>query len=222
VSPSRKLNALKRFAAVEKDSGVRLMQYSEMIKDGKLKAEVFEHALEEFDHSAMFEKLIKKNNNSYYKLEIAPKKFMLDQGSSYEDLIEAYAYAYVGENIINKNFFYYNSSLIDQELRRVFSIIAAEEQVHARDTDEILLKFCNNDMQLYSKYLSSARRKRLKEEFLSVATGAGRGFLSFVLMLVYFVAGPFCFLSLRKRLKFSEASELEIFKSQVNDTEALK
>lgn len=219
--PERKLAALRRFALVEKDSGCRFMQYMTYVDHVETQRDLFQHAQEEFFHSKLFEDLAKSLDNKYVSTQVPPRKFLITENSKMSDLVDAYAYAYVGENAIDQNFWAYNNKRMETSLRKVFARVAADEALHAKSTDAILLHFCNKDMNLYNKSLASAERRRFSEEYSAVMTKVGEFQLAILLKLIYLLTGVLSYFSLRARMRLNREDELSVFKEQIEDFEKM-
>lgn len=217
--PERKLNSLRYFSTVEKDSACRFMQYVPLMEDPKLKNEVFQHALEEFHHASMFEELVKKINNSYINIEIAPRKFIITEKSTKEELLNAYAYAHVGEDSINKDFWAYNNQKFDPLVRKTFAKISIDEKRHAGSSDHVLMGLCQSERSLYSRVILKAKFKRWYEQYSVTMKSVGEIQLNLMLKLVYFFVGPIALMSLRNRLDLSTEAQLAVFKEQIEDME---
>lgn len=219
-SPDLKSKTLMRFSVTEKDSAYRFMKYLPLIEDPKIKNDIFQHALEEFFHSQLFEKLALKQSQTYINYTIPPRKNILTGEISENDLVESYAYAFVGENEVNKSFEAYNSSGFDKETRKIFARIASDEKRHAVTTDHILLHLCKNDKLKYKKSYRNALHKRWYEEYSVLMNSMGSLNLNLILGIIYYIFGAFSFLSLKKRMQVQPHQELGFFKDQVNDSKA--
>lgn len=219
LSPERKIRALRSFSMVEKDSACRFMKYVTILDKPELKKDVFQHALEEFHHSSMFDQLVKQLNNTHVNIEVNPKKFLIQEDASLSDVIEAYAYAHVGEEAINKNFWAYNNPKFERIVRSVFAKISIDEKRHAEASDDVLLTLCQGDMRRYNQLCRQAKRKRWYEEYSVVMKRVGEFQLNLVLGLVYFIVGPLVTLTLKSRLDFSKEKQLKVFKEQIKDLE---
>lgn len=222
VSPQRKVKALQQFSLIEKDSANQLFQCIKRIDDPQIKAELFQHVLEEFCHADLFDGLVKDFSPSYLNEPAIPRENFISKGASAEEIIEFYSYAHVGESDVNEDFLIYGKAGFDNKIRKIFNRVGADENRHENDTGDILLKLCKGNKWLYRKYVLQSRTKRLWKQLQSQLKNIGQFQLSIVLGCAYFVFGPFIFKSFKKRIHAGSAEQLEILKSQIAEMDHYK
>lgn len=215
--PARKVHALRRFAAIERDSAFRFLQYTPHMYSVPNRVDMFIHALEEFHHADLFENQVDKLDRNYVPHSISGRKFVITESSSAEEIAKAYGYAHIGETYINKNFFAYNNPRMPSDLRNLFSKIAKDELRHAHATDRILMSLCDQNKKSYETIVNNAKWKRRYEEYANFMTKFGQVDLKIIFAFTYFVFGALSVSSLRRRFRLDRTEQLEIFKSQVID-----
>jgi hypothetical protein len=217
--PNQKASALQRFSVVEKDSGLQLYRCIDLIDDPKIKAELFQHVLEEFNHSDLFEELSKSYSNSYLYTPVLPKEYIFKSNASRKEILEFYAYAHVGEEEVNKDFYFFAKSNFDKRIRNVFNRIAGDEARHTVGTDDILIKLCKVQKINHSFLVLKSKTIRLYKQFATYSQSFGHIPLTFFLTLIYFILGPLIFIFIRKRFTLDNQQQFRIFKEQLKEQE---
>lgn len=215
LSPNRKIQALQEFSLIEKDSGNQLFHCINLIKDPQIKAELFQHVLEEFCHADLFESLVREYSAHYLNVSIIPREYFLKSNADIEKIVEFYSYAHVGESDVSKDFLIYGRSAFDNKIKKTFARIGADENRHEVGTGDILLKLCANKKSVYFKYIFKSHLKRKWKQLEAQLKSLGQFQLTLILSMIYFILGPFIYKNLKKGLDGSSNSQLNILKSQI-------
>ena len=215
--PERKKQALHRFSMIEKDSAVQLLECLKFTDDAKIKADLFQHVLEEFHHADLFEDLAKSYSDKNLNVSINSRENVIRDDSDHEDFLKFYAYVHVGESDVNEDFELYANASDDPNIRRTFLKVAADEGRHIVGTDQILLELCNNDDKKARHLVFYSRIKRMYKVYTVAMRNVGRVMFSFYMMILYFGLGFFVVKAARKQFLWSKVDHLNFLKNQMRD-----
>ena len=221
-STKRKINAIKDFSVIEKDSGCQLLQCVLLINDPFLKAELFQHVVEEFFHADLFEDLAISYSDKFLITEIRPREYLVTANSHFEEVIEAYAYAHVGEYDVNKDFEIYGHANFDKKIRNTFLRVAADEGRHVFSTDDLLFLMLNKNKLKYRWIILKSFFKIRFNKFSSMMIAIGDFNLTIILSIFYFLFGLLVFIDSKKRFLLSSSLQLEILKEQIDELKGIK
>lgn len=221
LSTRRKILALQQFSLIEKDSANQLFQCIKRIDDPQIKADLFQHVLEEFCHADLFDGLVKNYSESYLNEPVIPRENFLSKNAKKDEVIGFYSYAHVGESDVNEDFLIYGRAGFDNNIRKIFNRVGADENRHENDTGDILLKLCQGNKWLYRKYVLQSRTKRLWKQLESQLKNIGQLNLTLFLAVTYFLFGPFIYRSFKKRIVANPDEQLQILKTQLDDMNRL-
>jgi hypothetical protein len=220
--PVQKAKALQKFSIIEKDSARQLFQCLQQIPDPQIKADLFQHILEEYFHADLFEGLSQQFSTEHLNYPILERERLISGSSSLNEITSFYAYAHIGESDVNQDFQIYSEGAFDNKTKAIFSRIASDELRHEFGTDDILLKLCQNKKSRYHFFLIKSRLIRLYKIYQSYMRTIGGVFLNVILSLLYLVFGLFLSTIIKKRLNFSNDEQLKILLAQINDNYAIK
>lgn len=186
-SSNRRLaRSIRRFADVEADSGWQALQILYAVDDPRLKAELFEIALEEAAHARMFRKIA---------LEFDPAVEHSWQPQSRESLYSkqrgaaaAVADLVVSEKAVYEEFSDYARATRDQRLISVFARIREDECEHGECADEILNRLTRGPDQTRHE-LRAARRRRFMRNYLTGSKMIGSVIIGGLLRAAFFAFG---------------------------------
>jgi rubrerythrin len=215
--PSRKTQAIVRFSIIERDSAVQLLECLKFIEDSKIKADLFQHVLEEFHHSDLFEELAKSLSEKNLKLSIDSRENVINHNSTHEDFLRFYSYAHVGESDVNEDFEIYARATRDQNIRRIFLKVAADENRHEIGTDQILLELCGNDKKKVQSLVIVSKLKRMYKTYTIGMRNIGQVFFNCYLAIIYFAFGLLVVRAAKKQFTWSKVDHLNFLKNQLND-----
>lgn len=217
--PSQKISALQDFSLIEKDSGCQLYWCMSLIKDPQIKADLFQHVLEEFCHADLFEDLGKQYSDNYLNTPITSREYSVKPTSTEKEILDFYSYAHVGESEVNNDFLVLGKANVDKKIRNTFTRIGADEDRHVVGTDDILLQLCNGNKSQHNFLILKSKVIRFYKQLTTYSRNFGQYPLGVLLTVVYFVFGPFVFLLVRKRFEMNFYDQLQIFKEQLNEQE---
>ena len=216
IFPGRKLKSLQQFSLVEKDSGCQLLYCLSLVRDEKLKAYLFQHVLEEFYHSELFEDLSRELSPGHLYQQLLPRLELLQADSGNAELLDFFAYVHEGERAVNRDFLVYSNAPLEPTLKQVFRRAGLDEGHHEKDTDEIVSReFGGAAAHRWSRF--KAALKRHWELFKSGSKAFGTIPMTIVISLIYFLLGGFVARAAQRRLALSNAEQLRLFSAQAHD-----
>lgn len=221
-SNKQKANAIMEFSAIEKDSGCQLLQCTLLIEDPKIKAGLFQHVLEEFFHAELFEDLAYSYSDKYFVSTIKPREYLVTTNSKSDEVVEAYAYAHIGELDVNQDFSIYGKGRFEKKIKNTFLRVAADEERHVDSTDDLLIKLINADKTKYNLLVWKSSLKIKYKKFVSMMMFIGELNLSIILSIFYFVFGVFLFKEAKSRFSVSSEDQLQMFKEQIAELKRKK
>ncbi|MFA6237004.1 MAG: ferritin-like domain-containing protein [Bacteriovorax sp.] len=217
IFPARKAQAISRFSMIEKDSAVQLLECMKFVGDNKIKADLFQHVLEEFHHADLFEELAKNYSDKHLNLSINSRENIINENSTHEDFLKFYAYVHVGESDVNEDFEVYANAIDDTSIRRTFLKVAADENRHEVGTDQILFELCNNDKIKTNRLILISRLKRSYKMYTIAMKNIGQIVFNFYMSIIYFCGGLFMVRSSRKQFLWTKSDHLDFLKNQIAD-----
>lgn len=217
--PGLKLSALMKFSLVEKDSACQLLHCLDLVKDPELKAYLFQHVLEEFFHSDIFEALCKEKSESHLYLQMLPRMELVPANSSPDAILDFFAYVHVGEQTVNRDFLVFSEAAFEPDVKSTFRRAGMDEAHHEHDTHDILHKLLGaSDGGLGGRTLR-ARLKLRWRSFNESMISIGKFPMTVILSVIYFLLGGLGSVSARARLQMTEKEQLSLFQQQVREFE---
>lgn len=221
VSRRRKITSLQEFANTELDSAWQSLYALKYIEDPKIKWMLFQHALEEFQHADLFNRLSARLAKGPLAHSFYTREALIKKGD--QDVLDFLVYLYVGEREINQDFIQYIRAPIDQEIRDVFKQIKAEEEGHEDAALSSLEKIASRSQRNLKLLIWKHKLSRSYRQFASVMKMVGEFPLSVLLSAAYFFLGFFAFKSVRARFDISRAAQLALVSQQAQSfKESLK
>lgn len=215
LAPGRKLRALQRFSAVERDSGHQLQYCISLVTDSRLRCYLFQHVLEECFHGDIFEEHCKRLSPNHLYLELPPRAELLPEKAGANEVLDLFAYVHVGEQAVNRDFLVYSRAPFEPELKAVFRRAGLDEGHHEHDTFAILEDLAGKTGVSFRARLAWARVKRFWKLYTEAMKALGIAPMTVAVMAIYLFLGPFARHAARGRLELSEERQLELFRSQV-------
>jgi hypothetical protein len=216
--PNRIPRALQEFSIIEKDSGCQLLWALEHIEDPTSRAHIYQHVLEEFFHSEIFEDLSSSYSKDYLARQLPPREILISKKSSRYEINSFFAFAHVGEDDVNREFSYYINTPIDKKINAVFSRVAQDEKNHIYGTDDILRDLTKDTKYLYEFLVLKSKWKRRVNEIKNATVFVGEHLLNFTLSAIYYTLGFFAARTIKKRFhKIDDVVMLEMLKQQEAD-----
>lgn len=221
-SEKRKLAALQEFSATEFDSGWQSLYAMKYIENSLDRAYLFQHALEEFFHADLFNKLSKHYSSIPLVQPITGRNIIIKEHADKNQILDFLCYMYVGEQSVHEDFNYYTKAKIDKKIKNVFLKIYKDEEDHATESLQALKKFSDENKGNLRKYLFLNKLKRAYRQFSIFFSRIGELMLSLILSLSYFLFGLFFYKVLRRRLFLPNSEQMELLKRQTRFFKEIK
>jgi len=189
VSPARQAQALGEFAATELDSAWQSMNALQQIDDPRLRAKLFQHALEELDHSCRFERLFRTYSAEPGSSARFERTVLFDSSRGERAAIEFFAYECVGESAIRDEFRTYANAAPGRDVKDVFLGVERDELGHAAYTDAVLRGLVGGNRWSRRRALLGAQWRRGQEAWLRFGRKIGEVPTGVLLALLYFAFG---------------------------------
>jgi hypothetical protein len=215
ASSSRKIKAITRFSMIEKDSAVQLLECLRFTSDTKIKADLFQHVLEEFNHADLFETLALSYSKQHLNMAIPSRENVINNETTYEDFLQFYSYVHIGESYVNEDFELYSKAIEDIHLKKTFLRVAMDENRHEVGTDQILVELCANNVFKARRLEFFSKLKRQYKMYTIAMKNIGQVIFNFYMGIIYFVVGPFVMNSARKQFKWSKEKHLQFLSEQI-------
>lgn len=214
-SKKSKISALQSFAMTELDSGWQSLYAMDFIDDPKARSVLFTHAMEEFEHSSLFNNLCKSYSDIPLDTPVVSRKVILDE-SKKDRILDFFCYMHVGESTVNEDFRYYANAPIDPKIGNLFKKIAKDEEHHEADSLEFIGKLAENNTWKIRKFIFINQVGRAFRQFSVLSSQFGEMILNLLLSTVYFCLGALYIKTFKSRLKMSQEDQFLILKEQVN------
>jgi hypothetical protein len=198
LNPDRKAAALGEFATTEMDSAWQSIWALRHTADPKLRAQLFQHALEEIDHSGQFDRVFRAHSRTPSSSAPFERKVLFDAAKGERAAIEFFAYECIGETDIRDEFQTYAAAAPDADVKAVFLSVERDELGHAAYTNHVLTGLVADDPRRRRRALWRARGRRLYEGWLRFGRKLGEIPTSVLLGVLYFAFGPFLWLRCRR------------------------
>lgn len=196
ASDRRLATSLNRFSQVEADSSWQMLQALDATKDRSFKAELFNNALEEVHHAALFGKLAKEFSSVPPTLA-APRRQQIFNPEA--GMPEFEAFHFVGETEVYDQFYAYASAAHRPIVRDMFLKIRGDEEEHQKLAYRELTKLAGSEKGA-RKLIARVRRRRLYESWMRFSKGIGDVMSGLILSVIFFLTAPFLAPLCRKRL----------------------
>lgn len=215
LSPERKARALQEFSLIEKDSGCQLLAAISHVDDPRVKAQLFQHVLEEFHHADLFDRAAKSCADGPLEVPVITRDELIDPKAGPDGLLDFVSYVHAGESAVNADFAHYAAYAPDRLLRGVFTAVRADEAGHEAGTSELLLAVAGGDGHKARRAVLFSRLKRAWRSYALSMRSVGELPLSVLLTALYFVSGPFVRGALRRRLALGRPEQLRLLREQL-------
>ncbi|HQQ62178.1 MAG TPA: hypothetical protein PLF22_01255 [Pseudomonadales bacterium] len=176
--------SLQAFSHVEADSAWQMLRVAAQENDPAICAELFENALEEMHHAALFRE---KASSLAQAISVHGSHYRKPLYYRGEDIAKFMAYQYISEKDIHRQFDAYAASSPDPSISRIFSHIEADEDGHQCKAYERLLRYCTRPQA--TRYVAIARLKREMELLSQLGEWIGGYTMNCLLAPVYFLSG---------------------------------
>jgi len=199
TSERRIAQALQRFSVTEVDSAWQSLYAMKGTRDPKLRAKLFQHALEEMQHGALFGQMALSYSDTLPPIPLPERNPLYDPAKQDDGLLSFYAHEYVGESIICDEFDSYQAAAPRADIKNLFSHVKRDEIGHATYTSHALKELAK-DPWTRRRAVLKARFKRLKEGWLRFSKSLGEFPPIFFIGAIYYVSGPLLWRRAQRRL----------------------
>lgn len=196
ASDERLAKSLNRFSQVEADSSWQMLQALDANTDREFKAELFNNALEEVHHAALFGKLAREFSNVPPSLSAPHRQQLFDPEAG---MLEFEAFHFVGETEVYDQFYAYAKAAHRPTVREMFLQIRGDEEEHQKLAYRELVKLSGSE-KAAGKLIRRVRRRRLYEAWMRFSTALGDKMSGVLLSVLFFLAAPLFTPMCRKRI----------------------
>ena len=173
-----------------------MLQAFHAVGDPHFKVELFNNALEEMHHFALFNNMAMEYSDFPLPYTAERRKQLFDPATG---LIRFEANHYVGEGDVYEQFLTYASATRVDRVRDMFMDIRGDEEEHQKLAYRELIRLCKGEKSA-QKLIRSVRLSRFYESWVRVSKGIGGYVSGIVLSLLYFVSAPFFSPLCRRRI----------------------
>jgi hypothetical protein len=196
ASDQRMAKSLYRFSQVEADSAWQMLQALNATTDRDFKAALFNNALEEVHHAALFSGLAREFSSIPPSFE-APRRHQIYNPEA--GLPEFEAFHFVGEAEVYDQFYAYASAAHRPIVREMFMRIRGDEEEHQKLAYRELTRLCGSEGGA-RRMIRRVRRQRLYEAWVRLSKAMGDVTSSVLLNVLFFLTAPFFAPACRRRL----------------------
>lgn len=186
LSSERLASSLQRFSQVEADSAWQMLQALEAVDDPVFQAKLFNNALEEVHHAAIFSKLAREHSSMPLPL-VVPRRSAIYHPK--RGLREFEAHHFLGEAAVYDQFFSYAKATSSESLRRAFFQIRGDEEAHQALAYAEIERMSGSRWRT-SRLLAGIRLRRIYEAWVRFGRKVADLWLTVVLSGIYFAVGP--------------------------------
>jgi len=187
-SPKRTSAGLERFAITETDSVWQILLTLKAVSDPKVRAKVFQHALEEAHHASEFTR-VAAGICAVPPHRPRPERIPIyDESRGDQALADFMAYAHVGEQDVFDQFSSYAAGVGLPEAAAVFHEAKKDERGHAALTLHFLKGLLPSPRAVRMRIVKT-RFRRAYEGWLRFSKNIGEGPMTLLLSLSYLGAG---------------------------------
>lgn len=188
LSRKRTAVALNKFAITEADGAWQDIYAIGQVSDPRLKAKLFQHAIEESHHSALFE-AASWNYSDVLQPRNCSERISLFKGSDPATALRSfYAYECVGENDVCEEFSAYASAAPYTDLKEIFERLRGDEEAHAAYTRKVYEEILPSAGKRWWGMLL-ARSQRVYQAWLRFSEGMGSLPSTVLLSATYYLLG---------------------------------
>jgi hypothetical protein len=204
-STARLGKSLQRFSQVEADSAWQMLQALEACDDPSFQVKLFNNALEEVHHAALFAGVAHHFSSSPLPLTAQHRHAIYDRQRG---LTEFEAYHFVGEADVYKQFFSYAKAAQVDRIRELFLQIRGDEDEHQKLAYAELIKLTGSKWRT-RRLIARVRLKRAYDAWLRIGRAMGDFVATTLLTVIYFVAAPIFTRTCQRRLDDARWREKE-------------
>jgi rubrerythrin len=174
-----------------------MLQAMDAVEDPEFKAKLFDNALEEVHHAALFAKLAQRYADAPLVAPSTKRQRLFDPKKG---LAHFEAHHYVGEGEVYEQFLTYAQAAPCKEIADLFLVIRGDEEEHQQLAYRELIKLVGSEDQARA-LIRRVQWIRFLEAWGRVSAGIGSLVSSFVLTVIYFAVAPFFVWGCRRRVR---------------------
>ena len=207
ASRTRTALGLQRFAITEVDSAWQSLQALHGAENPRLRAKLFQHALEEIHHGALFRGLCVAYSDAPPAMPTTERQALYRSEHGAAGLIPFFAYEFVGERDVRDEFTTYAAAAPYDDIKQLFERAKLDEKGHAIYTERALDEL--TDARPWHRRFALVRAvgTRRYEAWLRLSKHIGEVPPAILMSALYFLFGALLQPSCRKRLATSYAHE---------------
>jgi len=214
--PERKIQAIREFSNIERDSGCQLLRAIDLVEGPELKAYLFQHVLEEFFHADIFDEVRRSLSDLPAAKSTKARHELLKGKVDLQAILKFISYVQVGESAVHRDFREYSRLPVDLPVRAVFSRAGRDEGKHEMDTHNIVVRLSGSE-QNANALLNEASQTRFLRRWIDAMNSLGSFLLSCILASIYFLFGWMGKRSSRNRIALDRKIQLQLLQQQVKD-----
>ncbi len=195
-SSTRLGNSLQRFSQVEADSAWQMLQALEACDDPSFQAKLFNNALEEVHHAALFAGVARDFSSTPLPVAARHRRAIYDRTRG---LTEFEAHHFVGEADVYRQFLSYAKAAQFDRIRELFLQIRGDEDEHQKLAYAELIKLTGSKWRT-RHLIARVRLRRAYEAWLRLGRAMGDVVSTALLTAIYFVSAPIFARTCRRRL----------------------
>jgi rubrerythrin len=199
---ARRGEILQRFSATEADSAWHFLYAASHVDQPAIRARLFNNALEEVHHAALFAEAAHDHAPAPIHLPIEERVAIYDPRKGLQHF---YAFVHVGEKDVYDQFDAYAAAIGTDSVKRIFSHLKEDEDGHMQFAEQRLTAMGANQGAVL-RQVRSIRRRRLLESW-------GRGWrrvsdlaTTLLLSALYFLLGAVACASCRRAQETQESA----------------
>jgi carbamoyltransferase len=201
LSRRRVASSLERFSQVEADGAWQMLQALRGVDDPQFRVELFNNALEEVHHAALFARVARSYADTLAPYAHRERRQLFDPHAG---LAAFEAVHFVGEVDVYDQFLTYAAASPYEDIKATFLQIRGDEADHQRLAYDQLAKMLGSEETL-RRMIRAVRRARAYEQWGRLLQGVGGAMSTTLSAALYGALGSLLFLPCRRRLRFVPA-----------------
>jgi hypothetical protein len=173
-----------------------MLQALQAVDDPHFRAQLFNNALEEVHHAALFADLARSYADAPQPLAASARKRLFDPAAG---LAQFEAYHFVGEVDVYEQFLSYAAAAHLEDIRTTFLEIRGDEAEHQKLAYDQLVKMVGSEKKVH-RMIRNVRLTRALEQWERFSRGLSDLMCSAVLSALYLAFAPFSFIGCRRCL----------------------
>jgi hypothetical protein len=199
--PGRRGEILQRFSVTEADSAWHFLYAVSHVDQPAIRARLFNNALEELHHAALFAEAAQEQARAPIHLPIDERAAIYDPQKGLQHF---YAFVYVGEKDVYDQFDAYASAIGVESVKSIFSHLKEDEDGHMQFADQRLAGL-GAKQGVVLRQVRSIRRRRSLESWARGWRRVCDLATTLLLSALYFLFGVFACASCRRAQDSAES-----------------